>query len=371
MLLVPEEKTEESWQLCQSEAQVLLTNWQNDRRCSEGTFGELAFHNSRDAGTSKTGGAYYNVEKGVLPGELDAWAFDTARQPGDTEILRSELGIHIVYFIRSVPVWQAEAGGDANRQLYLDLAAAARERFPMEVKYDAICLPLAEASVPFGQLLYPDVAHERFPEAPLYLQQDFPDTKFGGFKITTHGCGITTFSMLNSYMTDERHTPPEMCAAHYGYGSVMGTDGMIFVHEPPNYGYYCLGRIFDEKVAHKYLSEGYLVISLQHKGHWTRGGHYLLLEKMLPDGMIQVRDSNIANYTRLARHADDAHTWGSIIANGDGFWIFPAKQTRVDACSRCGTPDATTEAMLTTGYVCHKCDKALTRREAYLWGKVW
>ena len=371
VLLIPADDTEAAWNACVAEAKALLQEWQFGPRRSEGTFGEMAFKHSKDEGTNKTGGSYYGIGKGELPAELDAWAFDAARQIGDTEVLRSELGVHIVYFVKSTPIWQVEASEDATRQLYLDIAKAAKDKYPAEVDYASICLPETEAAVSLSSLLYPDVAHERYPEAPLYLQQDYLNTKFGGYPITSHGCGITTFSMLNSYMTDEEHTPPEMCAAHNGYGSKGGTDGMIFLYEPPNYDYYCLGRIFDVNRAKQYLADGYLVVSLQHKGHWTRGGHYLLLEKMLPDGMIQVRDSNIANYTRLKRHADDAHTWDSIIANGDGYWIFQPKQTRVGACSRCGTPDATTETMLTSGYVCHKCDKALTRREAYLWGKVW
>ena len=366
ILLIPGGDTEEYWQVCREEAQELLNDWMKKTRETEATFAEYAYRNSMDAGTAHRGGAYFGVARGQLCEALDAWAFDPARQPGDTEILRSEAGIHIVYFSGSTPIWEAEAAADAQAQLYLQLMAEAADSFPMEVTYGSIRLPEAEGTVAFDQLLYPDIAHERYPEVPLYLQQDYPHTKYGGYKITTNGCGITTFSMLNTYMTDEEHTPPEMCAEYGRYSFSNGTDGMLFINEPPTYGYFCRMRTFDPNVAKQALIDGYIVISLQHPGYWTRGGHYLLLEKILDDGMIQVRDSNIANYSKLKQHQVDAHTWGSITGASAGFWIFEPKQVRTNACSRCGTPDDLTEALLHSAYLCPKCETALIRRNTYL-----
>ena len=108
------------------------------------------------------------------------------------------------------------------------------------------------------------------------------------------------------------------------------------------------------------------MISVQHKGYWTRGGHYIVLEKMRDDGQIQVRDSNIFNYSRVVSHKEDRHTWGSITANGAGFWIFEDKITRIPACSRCGTPEEMIDEILHSEYICEKCDPALLRRNTYL-----
>ena len=368
ILLTPGGEAEEYWTVCQEEAQELLKYWMNKTKETEATFAELAYRNSKDAGTAHRGGGYFGVKQGQLCRELDAWAFDASRKPGDTAVLRSEAGVHIVYFSGSTPIWQAEAAGDVRVQQNLGLMAAARERFPMEVQYSRISIPAAEGTVSLDQLLYPDVAHERYPEVPLYLQQDYPHTKFGGYKISTNGCGITTFSMLNTYMTDEEHTPPEMCAKYGHYSFSNGTDGMLFIHEPPTYGYFVKERTYDPVIAKQALEDGYIVISLQHPGYWTRGGHYLLLEKILDNGMIQVRDSNIANYSKLKQHKEDAHTWGSITGACAGFWIFEPKQTRTTACSRCGSPDSMTETLLNTQYLCPKCEDALIRRNTYLLG---
>ena len=366
ILLIPEGTTDAHWQVCQEEAEELLDYWMKKTKETEATFAELAYRNSQDAGTAHRGGGYFGIRKGQLCPELDAWVFDAARVPGDTEILRTELGIHLVYFCGTTPIREAKAKADVQARLYDELAEKARANAALTVQYGSIVLPPAEGTVSFSDLLYPDVAHERYPEVPLYLQQDYPHTKFGGYKITTNGCGITTFSMLNTYMTDEEHTPPEMCAEYGRYSFSNGTDGMIFIYEPPIFGYFLREKTYDPNVAKQALIDGYIVISIQHKGYWTSGGHYILLEKMLEDGRVQVRDSNLANYSKIKSHMEDAHTWGSITGAGSGYWIFEPKQVRTNACSRCGTPDALTEALLLDSYLCPKCENAMVRRNAYL-----
>ena len=109
-----------------------------------------------------------------------------------------------------------------------------------------------------------------------------------------------------------------------------------------------------------------MVISIQHNGYWTRGGHYIVLEKITENGLVQVRDSNIYNYNRISAHIRDEHTWGSITSAGSGFWIFDYKITRIPGCSRCGNPQEA-EGMLTEGdFFCRKCAPAELRRSTYL-----
>lgn len=215
-------------------------------------------------------------------------------------------------------------------------------------------------------MLYPDIAHERFPEAPLYLQQDYPHTMYGKFPIRTHGCGITTLSMLSSYMTDTPLTPPAMCDRYGSYCYSNGTDGMIFVKEPRELGYYFRERTFEPPEALAALEAGYPVVCIQHQGYWTRGGHYLLLEKMTEDGLIQVRDSNIANYGRLEGHKEDRFEWKYIPPACGGYWVFEKKVTAIPACIRCGDPGTLPEGTVPRDYLCHKCAKAKLRRETYL-----
>ena len=238
--------------------------------------------------------------------------------------------------------------------------------FPIEVTYNSISIQEAEAAVSAGDILYPDIAHERFPEVPLYLQQDFPDTMYGAFPIRTNGCGITSLALVASYLADDELTPPEMCARYGRYSHNNGTDGMIFNKEPAVMGFYLREKTYDSRVAWQALEEGYLVVSVQHPGYWTRGGHYIVCECINEEGLVQVRDSNIYNYFRVPTHAQDGHKWGTITAAGSGFWIFDHKNTRISACSRCGNPEGVTDSLLNQPYICEKCGPALLRRETYL-----
>jgi len=358
--------SEAAWESCEAEAEAMLTYWQKKNKGTEATFAETAHQNTKDAGTAVNGGLYQGIRKGQMTEVLDDWCFDPARQVGDTAILCSDYGVHILYFSGSQPIDREEAETDYHRQQQNALIAEAKASYPMEVTYSAISLQEAQSMVSTGDILYPDIAHERFPEVPLYLQQDYPKTMYGGFKITTNGCGITSFAMVASYLADDELTPPEMCALYGRYSHKNGTDGMIFNNESAVLGFYLREKTYDTQVAKKALEDGHLVVSIQHPGYWTRGGHYIVCESMNDEGLVQVRDSNIYNYFRVVTHKDDAHKWGNITAAGSGYWIFDYKITKIPACSRCGAPEGVTESLLNQEYICEKCGPALLRRNTYL-----
>lgn len=359
---------EEAWAACETDAQNILTFWSQSKNATEGVFAEFANKRSADTGTALDGGSYKNIRQGQLMQELDSWCFDPQRQPGDTTILRSRYGVHILYFSASRSIAETRAAQDYIRTQQNALLDEARSLFPLEVTYSAITLAQGDASVAPSDLLYADVAHERFPEVPLYLQQDYPKTMYGAFPIRTYGCGITTMAMLASYMADDELTPPEMCARFGNYCFYNGTDGRLFSDEPSSMGFYAREKTYDVNKAKAALQEGQIVVSVQHKGYWTRGGHYIVLEKITEDDMIQVRDSNIFNYVKLIAHKNDLHKWVNITSNGSGYWIYQDKVTRIPACSRCGQPEEITPAILQEEYGCHKCAVALLRRTTYLSG---
>ncbi len=359
--------SEAAWAACEEQANDLLEQWAKDTvRTPDAAFAEIANKNSADSGSSNDGGAYCHIQQGQLIAELDDWCFDESRQEGDTVIIRTDYGYHILYFTSSEEIWYAEAEEDLIVQYQQELITAAREAYPMEVDYSAITLTEAAGDVSTEEILYPDVAHERFPEVPLYLQQDYPNTMYGSEKIRTHGCGITTMAMLATYMADDELTPPEMCARFGKYSYSNGTDGSLFVNEPAGMGFYLKEKTWDHNVAYAALEEGYIVVSIQHEGYWTTGGHYIVLEKLNEDGTIQVRDSNIYNYSRLrAAHSVDSHTWGSIVNAGSAYWIYEKKVTTIPACVRCGE-EGEGYSILAQDYYCEKCRPAMLRRSTYL-----
>ncbi len=357
--------SEEAWGITLTKAEKLLKAWKKEWKHGESTFADLARKNSQDPGSTVNGGVYRNVRKGQMTKVLDDWCFDEARQEGDTEILRSEYGYHVLYFCGAGDAAQLQETEEQTARRQAALITAAREKYPMTVDYSKILLSEGKAVVSGNDLLYPDIAHERYPEAPLFLQQDYPKTMYGGYPIRTNGCGITTMAMLATYMTDEEWTPPEMCAKYGRYSFDTGTDGRIFVLEPPVLGFYCKERTYDPPTAKQALADGYTVVVVQHKGYWTRGGHYLLLEKMHEDGTIQVRDSNIFNYGKLDGHDVDAFDWKYIPPNASAYWIFEKKITSIPACIRCGAPEGVMLSLLKEDYTCEKCAPAVLRRDTY------
>ena len=367
VLLKPETNQADSWTECEESAQKMLKDWSNYFRKSEGTFAELAYRNSADTATSLLGGAYQQIEKGTLLPELDSWLFDPARESGDTTVLRSELGIHILYYTGGYSLAYANASDALFAENLLSLAQEAKETYPASIHYSEIRLvPVrGEKLFSFSDVLYADVAHERFPEIPLYLQQDYGITKYGNYPLRTYGCGITSLAMLSTYMTDTELTPPEMCRRYGNYCHSDGTDGMIFINEPPVLGYFFKERVFSPDDALKALEDGYVVVSLQNFGYWTSKGHYIVLEKVDEDG-VQVRDSNVYNYKKLPAHKNDRHAWKNIYPNNVSWWVFEKKQVRSPLCTRCGDPNACENSILNTDYLCQKCRTALCRRNLYL-----
>ncbi len=357
---------EKLWKICKNKAETLLNKWRGGGRPrSEGTFANLANKNSRDTGTAADGGAYRRIAQGQMIEPIDEWIFDSARREKDVTILRTEYGIHILFFSGKTEIWKAESAEDLTAQKQREIILTAKETYPMTVDYSAITLTEGGSGLPLDKLLYEDLAHERFPEVPLYLQQDYPGVWYGEYLLRTHGCGITSFAMLSSYMMDDELTPPEMCREFGRYNTRVGTDVSLYEYEPPEMGYYNY-LVYDEEKALEALKQGYMVISLQNRGYWTQGGHYIVLEKLNEDGTVQVRDSNVLNYGTLEGHKQDKHTWESITKNNRVMWVFDKKLTHIPICSRCGDRQNLTESLMNSDYLCRKCRPALLRRGVYL-----
>lgn len=42
---------------------------------------------------------YYNVQKGKMVEEFENWIYDPARKAGDTAVIKTEYGYHVMYFL--------------------------------------------------------------------------------------------------------------------------------------------------------------------------------------------------------------------------------------------------------------------------------
>ena len=78
---------------------------------TESDFAALASTKSTDSGTASNGGLMSDVRKGQTVQAFEDWCFDPGRQSGDTDIIKSEYGYHVMYFVETnpLPYWEYKA----------------------------------------------------------------------------------------------------------------------------------------------------------------------------------------------------------------------------------------------------------------------
>lgn len=361
--------TEQAWLNCEKEARQLLSSWANYFICTEGMFGQMAFTYSQDEASRGLGGYYEDVVRGQVPSVLEGWLFDGQRTVGDTTIVRSEYGVHILYFSEAGSVQQREKQAEAMQQKQLELLESAKAKYPMSVNFEEISLQKGSGEVSYDDFLYHDIAHERYPEMPLYLQNDYGDFLYGQYPMTTHGCGICSLSMVASYVTDTEWRPTVMSDKFSRYNRFVGTDVTLFYQALAEVDYYYVGAVYNRDEAWRLLQDGYPLIVRERNGYWTQGsGHYITVEKINEDGKVVVRDSSLLNFGRLAGHGADAFDWSEVTRTAAVYLVFGKKVIHNDACIRCGDPDLKTTQLIGDSYICPKCDDAILRRTTYLLG---
>ena len=78
---------------------------------TESDFATLAATKSTDSGTASNGGLVSNMRKGAYVQPFEDWSFDPSRQSGDTGIVESDYGFHVMYFVETneLPYWEYKA----------------------------------------------------------------------------------------------------------------------------------------------------------------------------------------------------------------------------------------------------------------------
>ena len=66
---------------------------------TEDAFAALATEKTTDTGSKANGGLYENVYPGQMVPAFNDWCFDASRQTGDTAIVETEYGCHVMYFV--------------------------------------------------------------------------------------------------------------------------------------------------------------------------------------------------------------------------------------------------------------------------------
>ncbi|MCR4616004.1 MAG: peptidyl-prolyl cis-trans isomerase [Clostridiales bacterium] len=88
--------TEEEKTAAKAKADSIYAEWKKDP--TEDNFATLATDNTTDTGSKENGGLYENVTPGQMVRAFDNWCFDRSRKAGDTDIVETTYGYHIMYF---------------------------------------------------------------------------------------------------------------------------------------------------------------------------------------------------------------------------------------------------------------------------------
>jgi hypothetical protein len=115
--------------------------------------------------------------------------------------------------------------------------------------------------------------------------------------IGTSGCGPTSFAMAASTFLGKEILPTETCqyAIKNGFRTANnGTAWNYFASVSKSYGLQSV-QTGNLEAAKSALREGNLVISSMGKGHFTGGGHFILLVGIPKVGWIDVYDPNHDN----------------------------------------------------------------------------
>lgn len=119
---------------------------------------------------------------------------------------------------------------------------------------------------------------------------------YGTDPLRTHGCGPTAMAMAVSSLTEETVDPEDMaklcvrlgcwCKSHGSYLSIVRT-----VAEEYGLSWESVDLdTLDEEALSLRLATGDVAVALMTKGHFTRGGHFILLRGVTLSGEILVAD---------------------------------------------------------------------------------
>lgn len=132
--------TQEEWDACLEKTQAVYDAWKAGD-ADEESFAALANEKSEDGGSNTSGGLYSGITKETSFVEpFLNWCMDENRKVGDTGIVQSEFGYHIMYFSYTQPQWEYYAYNYFMSDYTNEKVTEGKEKWPMEVDSDKIVL---------------------------------------------------------------------------------------------------------------------------------------------------------------------------------------------------------------------------------------
>ncbi len=114
-------------------AEEALEEWENGEK-TEDSFAALANALSEDPGSNTNGGLYESVVPGQMVEAFNDWCFDPARQPGDTGIVETPYGFHVMYFSAvGKSAWELDAFNTIQNSRYSEWLTAQKEIYTVTI----------------------------------------------------------------------------------------------------------------------------------------------------------------------------------------------------------------------------------------------
>lgn len=132
--------TEGSDEKARKKADEIYKEWQ-DGESTEDSFSELAKKYSQDSGSASTGGIYKDVYRGQMVSQFNDWLFDEERKTGDTGIVKTAYGYHIMYYVgENGAAWKTAVDSMLRKASFDEEYKKLQEKYPVDFDEDYIKL---------------------------------------------------------------------------------------------------------------------------------------------------------------------------------------------------------------------------------------
>lgn len=124
------------------------------------------------------------------------------------------------------------------------------------------------------------------------LDERWARAPYGSSTVSRSGCGPTSMSIVVSTLTDTVVDPPHMAEWAFEGGYYCEGNGSyhnLIPEAAAHYGLEAEGNLGAQGVVDA-LADGKLVVAIMAKGHFTKGGHFIVLRGVTEDGKILVAD---------------------------------------------------------------------------------
>ena len=119
---------------CEKAANKLLLEWRNGKKTEE-SFAALAELNTGDSGSVTNGGLYENVLEGQMVSEFNDWLFNPKRQYGDTDVIASDYGYHVMFYVGDgKTAWKADVVSELKTNDYAKRLEKLKKEHKSKVK---------------------------------------------------------------------------------------------------------------------------------------------------------------------------------------------------------------------------------------------